>query len=182
MKRLSFFCLLLMLGVLVSCNDKAGDNTATGGDPKEMLEANRAVQKAIETGDTATLQKYIADDATDHGGGPNGADLKGDDIITMLASVHNDIDNLKFDVMQEAANDDHVFSLVHMTGTTNKPVWGMPANFKVDSKSIDLVKIKDGKMVDHWGFFDMNEMMKMMQMAPPPNGGMGNMGMDSTKK
>jgi predicted ester cyclase len=84
--------------------------------------------------------------------------------------VHKDIDNLKFEVIEDAASDDHIFALVHMTGTTNKPVWGMPANHKIDSRSVDVIKVKDGKMSDHWGFYSMSEMMKMMGGGKPESG------------
>ncbi|MCW3111064.1 MAG: SnoaL-like polyketide cyclase [Segetibacter sp.] len=159
MKRLSTFSLFAMVIALFACNGKGGNDNDK---QKELLDANRQVQRAIETGDTVILHKYIADDAIDHGGGPNGADAKGEEIVKMLAGVHNDIDNLKFETIQEAANDDHIFSMVRMTGTTNKAVWGMPAHYKIDSKSVDVIKVRDNKMVDHWAFVDPAEMMKMI--------------------
>jgi predicted ester cyclase len=172
MKRLSNIVLLIVLTGLFSCDMKTevkeDDDHHTA--QKEMLESNRAVQRAIETGDSATLRKYMADDAVDHGGAPDGGDLKGEEIVRTLSSIHNDIDNLKFETIQEAANDDHVFALVHVTGTTNKAVWGMPAGFKMDSKSVDVIKVKDGKMVDHWSYFDMKEMMAMMGGVKPADG------------
>ncbi len=178
MKRLTMACLVATLFCIAACDQKKEESATTtqaGNEDqhKQMMEANRAVYRAIETGDTAVLRKHIAADAVDHGGGMDGKDLKGEEIINMLASVHNDIDNLKVETLQEAANDDHVFALVHMTGTTNKAVWGMPAGHKMDSKSVDVVKIKDMKMTDHWGYFDMAEMMQMQQGAKT---------MDSTMK
>jgi len=183
MKRLLISGLSVMVVVLFACNDKAGD-AADGNDDKrkEMLESNRQVLKAIETGDSATIHKYIADDAVDHGAS-NGADMKGPDIVTMLADAHNSIDNLKFEVLQEAANDDHIFCMARMTGDVKKPIWGMPVG-KVDMTSVDVIKIKDGKMTDHWSYMNPADMMKMM---PPPNSMQGdathaNMGTDTTKK
>jgi hypothetical protein len=52
--------------------------------------------------------------------------------------------------------------MVHMTGTTNKPVWGMPAGHKMDGRSIDVIKVSNGKMTDHWTYMEMAELMKMM--------------------
>ena len=173
MKRLSNIVLLLLLTGLFSCESKT--EVKEGEDDhhaaqKEMLESNRAVQRAIETGDSVTLRKYIADDAIDHGGAADGGDAKGEEIIRMLSAVHKDIDNLKFETIEEAANDDHIFALVRMTGTTNKAVWGMPAGYKMDSKSVDVIRIKDGKLVDHWAYFDMKEMMAMMGGGKPADG------------
>ena len=173
MKRLSMYALLLMLSAFISCESKTEekeDDDDKGGSKKEMFEGNRAVLHAIETGDSVTLRKYITADAVDHAAGQKGEDLKGDEIIRQLADVHNHIDGLKMEVIEEAANDDHIFTLVRMTGTTNKPFWGMPANHKMDSKSVDVIRVKDGKMMDHWGYFDMAEMMAMMNggNTPPP--------------
>jgi predicted SnoaL-like aldol condensation-catalyzing enzyme len=59
--------------------------------------------------------------------------------------------------------------MVHVTGTANDNSMGMTAGNKMDDKSVDVVKIKDGKMVEHWGFVDWQQMMKMM---PKPMGDM----------
>lgn len=181
MKRLLVIGLSAMAVVLFACNDKGTGTESNNTDMhKDMLDANRAVLKAIETGDSATLHKYIADDAVDHGAGENGADVKGPDIVKALLEAHTNIENLKIEVLQDAANNDHVFSLTHMTGTVVKPIWGMPAGMKIDSKSVDLVKVKDTKMIEHWGFMDPAEMMKMMPPGAMPSG--GSKSMDSTKK
>jgi predicted SnoaL-like aldol condensation-catalyzing enzyme len=155
-KLLSYLPILLSL-LFASCASPGNENN------NDMLEANRNIYKAIEAGDSAALRKYIDDDAIDHGGAMDGGNLRGEEIISMLSGIHNDIDNLKMEVLEDAASDDHVFALVHMTGTTNKPVWGMPANTKIDNKSIDLTRMKDGKVVDHWGYYEMADAMKMMQ-------------------
>ena len=47
----------------------------------------------------------------------------------------------------------------------------------MDENSVDVVKIKDGKMVEHWGFVDPGAMMKQMQAMP-----MSTMPMDSKMK
>lgn len=184
MKRLLILGLSAVVIALPACNDKGGNNADNNANlHSAMLQANRNVQKAIETGNVDTLRKYISTDAVDHGGGPNGSDVKGEEIIKQLSSVHNDINNLKFETISEAANDEYIFALGRMTGTTNKPVWGMPANFKVDNKSVDVIRVKDMKMVDHWTFVDPAEMMKMMPPGGPNagNSNSANMHKDSIK-
>lgn len=130
----------------------------------DLLANNREVYKAIETGDVSKLNDYIDKDAVDHEGGPNGRDVMGgDSIIAMLGRIHNSFTDLKMDVMAEAINGDYLFTLVHMTGTTTAtPGMGLPPNKQVDSKSVDVVKLKDGKAIEHWEFVDPKEMMSMM--------------------
>lgn len=177
MKHLSVLGLLAMLSVLAGCNGKGGnDNSPAVGktagmsdnknnDQQEMLQANREVYTAIETGNEETLRKYISADAVDRNGGPNGKEIKGEEIIKVLSSFHNDVDNMKMEIISQATDGDYIFTLVRATGTTKKPWMGMPANFKLDSKSVDVVRVKDKKMVEHWQYMDPAEMMKMGGMA-----------------
>jgi hypothetical protein len=58
-----------------------------------------------------------------------------------------------------------------MKGKAKANPWGMPVGQDVDDTSVDVVKLKDGKATDHWGFMsngDISEMMKKMQGPMPP--------------
>ncbi|MEP6948870.1 MAG: ester cyclase [Ginsengibacter sp.] len=131
---------------------------------EKVLAHNKELYKAIETGDVSKIKDYIDKDAVDHGGGANGQDVKGgDSIMAMLGGIHNSFTDLKMEVIADAINGDYVFSLVRLTGTTTaNPGMGMPPNKKMDSKSVDVVRIKNGKAVEHWEFMDPKEMMAMM--------------------
>jgi predicted ester cyclase len=181
------FCLtgLSVIVSLMSCTDSADKTTAstsTGTDSTATSQAetnkanNRKVLKAIETGDSSVINSLIADDAVDHQG-PHG-DMKGDSIKHMLTDMHNHIKDLKIDVIADAADGDYIFAMSEMSGTTTDAWMGMPAGMKMDDKGVDVVKVKDGKMVEHWGFVDANDMMKHMKDMP-----MDKMGskMDTTK-
>jgi predicted SnoaL-like aldol condensation-catalyzing enzyme len=82
----------------------------------------------------------------------------------MFTQMHDNISNLKIESIANATDGDYDFDLNNMTGTTKNAFMGLPANTKLDMMSVDVVKIKDGKAVEHWGYVDPNEMMKMMQM------------------
>lgn len=173
------FVLPLAIGatvVLASCNDsktsaatsntdssaKMSSNTANSTE-EQNLAKNRSIYNAIETGDSTTIRPLIADDAVDHQG-PNGSEVKGGANIThMLTDMHNHVKDIHFNVVSDAAKGDYVFSMVDMKGTTTDNTMGMPSGSKMDGRSVDVVKIKDGKMVEHWGFMDMADVMKMQQ-------------------
>ncbi|MGE5518476.1 MAG: nuclear transport factor 2 family protein [Candidatus Dadabacteria bacterium] len=177
MKRSILPLVLGMMVIFTACNNSgttSSNNTAdsSSNTTEQNLAKNRSVYKAIETGDSATIRGLIADDAVDHQG-PQGTEVKGGAEIThMLADIHNHVDGLSFDVVSDAAKDDYVFAMVDMKGTTKDNLWGMPAGTKLDGRSVDVIKVKDGKMVEHWGFIDPKDMMKQMQSAKP---------MDTTK-
>jgi predicted SnoaL-like aldol condensation-catalyzing enzyme len=106
----------------------------------------------------------MAVDAVDHSG-PNG-DIQGrDSIKANLARIHNEFKDIKIDIISNASNGDYAFTLIRFTGTTVAPMHGMPANTKMDSRAVDVVRLKDGMGVEHWRFIDEAEMMKMMNAA-----------------
>ncbi|MDQ6757948.1 MAG: nuclear transport factor 2 family protein [Bacteroidota bacterium] len=164
MKKILLTSAIAMLCFCISCKDSTTTSTTETSSNEKNLENNRKVMKAIETGDSATINSLIADDAVDHQG-PNNQDVKGgDNVKHMLADLHNHLKDAKFEVIADASNGDYIFSLSRMTGTMADATWGMPAGTKVDEKGVDVVKVnKDGKMTEHWGFVDPAAMMKHMQ-------------------
>jgi len=82
----------------------------------------------------------------------------------MFTEMHDHISNLKMEPIAYATGGDYHFDLVRMTGTTNSEYMGMPANTPIDMTSVNVVKIKNGKAVEHWRYSDAHQMMQMMQM------------------
>jgi predicted ester cyclase len=172
MKKLFFIAAVVMLCFFISCKDEGTSSTTsssgTTSTADSNLEKNRRVIKAIETGDSVTIRSLIADDAIDHQGGPQG-ELKGVDNIThWLTDMHNHMKDFKMETIADAANGDYVFTFGTFKGTCTDGSMGMPAGTVMDEKVVDVVKVKDGKMVEHWGFLDAAAMMKNM---PPMTGG-----------
>ena len=177
MKHISVSIVVMAAISLASCNNSgttASDTMTTTKDStatteQQNLEKNRSVYKAIQTGDSAAIRPLIADDSVDHQG-PNGGDLKGADNIThMLADMHNHFKDMNLDVVSDAARGDYVFSMVHVKATASDNTQGMPAGTTMDNNQVDVVRIRDGKMIEHWGFMNWQDVMKMMQKP------MGNM-------
>jgi predicted ester cyclase len=150
--------------LLIACNNGATNGTSSAKDStiERNLASNKKVYKAFETGNKAVLDSFISSDAVDHAG-PNGTTMSGDSIKNMLADMHNHVKDLNVNIITAAANEDYIFTYTEFTGTAADSTWGMPAGTKIDEKSVDLVRVKDGKMVEHWAFADPNEMMKRMQ-------------------
>lgn len=177
MKRILLSAAAAMF-LLISCNDKGGGDSQAA----KNKENYKKVLKAIETGDTAVLSEYIAKDAVDHGAGPNGSDLKGDSTIAALSHAKNGFTDMKFELLADAAEGDYVFGMVRLVGTASAtPIWGFQPNQKVNTITVDVVKCKDGKAVDHWAFMDPKDAMAMMQGMQQPKME-DKMMIDTTKK
>lgn len=165
MKKI-LFGLPVAMFFLFSCNTPASTTPAVAATSQNDVNIanNLKIYKAIETGDVSSIDSLFASDAVDHDG-PKGTDIKGkDSIMKMLGDIHNHIKDLKTDVITSAANGDYIFSLVHITGTTVDSSMGMPGK-SVDVKEVDVVKLKNNKMSEHWGFTDDTQVSKeMMEM------------------
>ena len=131
-----------------------------------IKENNTNFYKAIENGDEATIKKWITPDAVDHNGSATGEDVVGGDKITaMLTQMHNSFEpGMKMNIVSQAVDGDYLYSLVELKGTTTaNPGMGFPPSTKMDSRSVDVVKLKDGKAQEHWGFMGMPDVMMMMK-------------------
>jgi predicted SnoaL-like aldol condensation-catalyzing enzyme len=170
-KILSLFTIGLLV-FLVSCSDEKTESTGTdtmSSDKKDNskteknLAASRVITKAFDTGDPSMIDSVVASDFVDH---TDRGDKNRDSLKAMIVAWKADSKDSKTEVIKELADDDYVFSWMRFTGTSSGAS-GMPAG-PYDMKSIEVVRFKDGKAVEHWGFMEVREMMEMMKKMPPP--------------
>lgn len=148
-------------------------------DPQaEMRAKNKAAMQAINdaftSGDVSVLDKYIAPDVIEHSPDPmmKGTGLEA--VKGMLKNLHTMYPDFTVTTNYLVAEGDLVVSQSTMTGTNSGSVEGMPAtNKKVNVEGVDIVRFKDGKGIEHWGYFDVMKMMQQLGMMPPPGGEMG---------
>ena len=76
------------------------------------------------------------------------------------------------------ADSDMVTAQFTATGTNSGTFMGMPATGKkINIDGIDIIRFKNGKAADHWGYVDQMKMMSQLGMMPPMGAGA-----DSTKR
>jgi ketosteroid isomerase-like protein len=168
MKKLSIAFAALVL--LVSCND---GTTVAGTSDDNHAERNRNISKevynALNTGDVSKLDTLFADDVLDHNAANDGSDIKGkDSVIHYLKQINTYFDNFNVNVLSEATSADgnYHFAMVNYKGKAKQNPWGMPVGMEMDDTAVDVMKLRDGKVSEHWGFLsweDINQMMGQMQ-------------------
>ncbi len=153
MKSLLYSIPIAMLFLSISCKDSlpAGGVSADNSKNENNLAVNRTFFKVFETGDISKVKSLILSDAVDHYPS-DGMNVKGaDSILNAYADFHNHIKNLKVEIIADAANEDYVIALAHVTGTATDAMMG-GAGTKIDEKGVDVTRYKEGKMAEHWGF------------------------------
>ena len=163
-----FFILAAAICFLSGCNDKAPDPESgeMSDAARKNLDAFHAVGNAFETGDISRIDSVVANDFVDHR--PTG-DVRGTDSLKVMITQMKNAATMKTEIKKEFADDEYVMAWMHWTGTSNGSIPEMPAG-PVDMNGIEVVRFRDGKAIEHWGFMDAREMMKMMgggQQMPP---------------
>ena len=171
MRKLIFSASAVLLLSLIACNDntKVASATADNSKVQRNLDASRAVARAIETGDVSAIDSVVAEDFVDH---TDHGDIKGRDSLKAMAkTVQAHMKNMKMNVKHEIADENYVYAWMHFSGTSDGAM-GMPAG-PYDMTSMEVSRLNDGKIVEHWTFMDMQELGKMMQMMQGMNNNPG---------
>ena len=149
--------------LIYSCNNSTEGSTASAppSGKSSMAEKNMAashiVNKAFETGDASMIDSAVAADFVDH---TDQGDKGRDSLKAMITMMHKDFPDMKSETIKEVGDDDYVFSLMRFTGTSNGQM-GMPKG-PYDMHTVQVVRFKDGKAVEHWEYTNWQEMEKMM--------------------
>jgi predicted SnoaL-like aldol condensation-catalyzing enzyme len=88
-----------------------------------------------------------------------------DSIMASFNKMGAMMGDMKNEIVKALGDDDYVMCWAKETSTAkmDMPEMGMKKGQASTYNAIEVSKFnKDGKVVEHWSFMDMNEMMKMM--------------------
>jgi len=134
-------------------------------DPKAVN--RRFNEEAINQQRLDAVDALLADDIVDHiplpGQGPGRAGIK-----HALGLFFGAFPDLRLEVVEELAEGELVAQVVRITGTNKGPFMGMPATGKqISVLGADFLRVRDGQVVEHWGFVDQGSMMAQLGLQPP---------------
>lgn len=139
------------------------------------LESNKALIRDLYAtlmarGDTASADSILAENYVDHSvpglpGDGNREDLKG-----AVLKVRAAIPEIQSELYEILAEGDLVSARVEAGGThSGAPFNGIPATGKaVRWKEIHIFRCQSGKIVEHWGVFDLLSILQQLGAIPSP--------------
>jgi steroid delta-isomerase-like uncharacterized protein len=140
-----------------------------------MSEANKALvrrftNEVMNRGNLRVVDEIVAPNAVNHSsppGFPAGtAGVK--QMATMYRSAFPDV---RITIEDLVAEGDRVAARWSATGTHRGELMGIPATGKrVTVTGIEINRIVDGKIVEHWESFDQLGMMQQLGVVPAPGG------------
>ena len=164
------FSLLLFFSISALVYSQSSDQVSMDAKYKSMY---NDVLNALTSGKTDVLDKYIATDFVEHDPSPTMSDKTGlARIKEDFAAYHKIFPDMKAKVHSTAVDGDYLFAYLTFTGTTSEPYMGMPAGHKMTMNSVDVIRFKGDKAVEHWGFTSNEDIMNMMSQEKMMNEGM----------
>lgn len=132
-------------------------------DPKSVL---RRFYDEVSAGNLGVIDELIADDVVEHdtfpGIEPNKEGVK--QFFAIFRSAFPDF-RMEPDVM--LAEGDLVSARVTITGTHQGEFMGMPpSGRRIEVEGIDILRVRDGQGVEHWGVTDAMTMMQQLGTIP----------------
>ena len=137
-------------------------------------EENKAIARraydAINRIDLDALEEMVDSDITDHDPAPGqGPGLEG--VKQYFSALHAAFPDVHMDVEDMIAEGEKVVARVSVSGTHQGEFLGIePTGNRVTIKGIDILRITDGRVVEHWGNFDDLSMLQQLGVVEPPSG------------
>ncbi len=125
-----------------------------------MTEANKAIARRVydivSTGDLGRAREIVDQDAPDNELLPNDPPAKLIDTFKeTFAEAREGFPDLSITVEDVMAEGDRVAARVTMRGTHRGEFQGIaPTGKRVEVRAIDMFRISNGKIVEHWGHAD----------------------------
>jgi steroid delta-isomerase-like uncharacterized protein len=131
--------------------------------------ARRFIQEVFVEADSAAVDQLVSDDFQPHSWGemPAGRDA----LKAAQDRVRQGLGDARMEVHDLIAEGDRVAVRLTSHGTHSGEFMGMPATGKSYAISeIHILRIRDGKVVEHWREADMLGMLRQLGMFPSSGG------------
>ena len=126
----------------------------------------RLIDEAFNEGNLATVDELVSPDAREHQRGAEDGPEGAKKTITYLRSAFSDF---KITIDEVVVSGDKVWARQRGGGTNSGRFAGHPPTGRVAfTEVIDICRIENGKIVEHWGVPDQLGMMLQLGLIAPP--------------
>jgi len=173
-KRVNFDVVLRMFDIEFQgeCHHSPGTNQRkkelTMSTEENKTVARRLVEEVINTGKLEDAAQYFIPNYVDHAT-PPGIPPGLDGFKAFFAAFRAAFPDLHYTIEDNIAEGDRVVQRATASGTMKGDFLGMPATGKNATwAEIHIVRVKDGKIVEHWASVDQLGMLQQLGLVPVP--------------
>ncbi len=115
----------------------------------------------IEQGDMNSFKELVADDVINHAAPPGMHNGPGSMIYFIIEILRKGFPDIQVEILDQIAEGDKVTTRKAMKATHTGDFMGIPASNKsVIINVIDIIRLRDGKYVEHWGMSNLADIIK----------------------
>jgi predicted ester cyclase len=120
-----------------------------------FLALQRMFDEGFATGETAVVDEVCSPDLIEHQFGIAGVEAEAvEHVKAAIRDVHGAFPDVRFTIEDSAESGDTIWVRVHAQGIASGPFFGPPSRRPVDFTVIDIARVVDGRIVEHWGVPD----------------------------
>ena len=121
--------------------------------------ARRVLQRMFDegfaTGDDTIVDELCSADLVEHQFGLAGRGAEAvEHVKAAIRDVHRMAPDLRFTIEDAVESGDTIWVRVRGRGTATGPFFGPPSGRPLDFTVIDVARVVDGRIVEHWGVPD----------------------------
>jgi predicted ester cyclase len=115
----------------------------------------RIFEEGFATGDPAVVDELCAPDLVEHQFGLAGVGAEAlQHVRDAIRQVHATTPDMSFVIEDAVERGDTIWVRVRARGTATGPFFGPPSGRPVDITVVDIARVVDGRIVEHWGVPD----------------------------
>ena len=132
---------------------------ATTSETIEQI-SRAVIERGFNHGDFDGLEAVVAPDMVEH---QDGATSGIDGLRALITELRTAFPDLHLEIQDSATSGDAAWFRIRSTGTNDGPLFGRPPTGRpMDITVIDVIRVADGRMVEHWGVADRLAMLKQI--------------------
>jgi predicted ester cyclase len=118
------------------------------------------IERGFNHGDLDGLEAFVAPDMVEH---QDGATSGIEGLRALITELRTSYSDLHLEIQDTATSGDTTWFRIRATGTNDGPMWGRPATGRtMDITVMDVMRVADGRMVEHWGVADRLAVLKQI--------------------
>jgi predicted ester cyclase len=118
------------------------------------------IERGFNHGDFDGLDAVVAPDRIEH---QEGATSGIDGVRALITELRTAFPDLHLEVQDSVTEGDKTWFRFRSTGTNTGSLWGRPPTGRAfEIAVIDIIRVVDGRMVEHWGVADRLAMLKQI--------------------
>ena len=132
--------------------------------------AKRFNDEVFTQGKFEVIDELVAADYVEHQEFP-GLEPTREGLEKFVQLFHAAFSDINVETLSVGVDGDELWVHSIFTGTHTGEFMGIPASGnQLDLELADMVRVRDGQIVEHWGVSDSLAMMQQLGAAPPPPG------------